>query len=74
MDDQFAGPPAWDDYISALEAASPAIEALAVTDYYVTETYQRILDFKNAGRLPNVGLIFQVSKRAWTSQRQMAGS
>lgn len=58
MNDQFTGPSAWDDYISALEAASPAIEALAVTDYYVTETYQRVLEFKKAGRLPNVGLIF----------------
>ena len=58
MNDQFAGPSAWDDYISALEAASPTIEALAVTDYYVTETYQRVVEFKNAGRLPNVGLIF----------------
>lgn len=58
MNDQFAGPSAWDDYISALEAASPTIEALAVTDYYVTETYQRVLEFKNAGRLPDVDLIF----------------
>lgn len=58
MNDQFAGPSAWDDYIAALEAASPTIEALAVTDYYVTETYQRVLEFKHAGRLPNVGLIF----------------
>lgn len=58
MNDQFTGPSAWDDYISALEAASPAIEALAVTDYYVTETYERVLEFKKAGRLPDVGLIF----------------
>ena len=58
MNDQFAGPSAWEDYIAALEAASPTIEALAVTDYYITETYQRVLQFKNRGRLPNVGLIF----------------
>ena len=58
MNDQFTGPSAWDDYITALEAESPAIEVLAVTDYYVTETYQRVLEFKNAGRLPNVRLIF----------------
>ena len=58
MNDQFTGPSAWDDYIFALEAASPTIEALAVTDYYVTETYERVLEFKNAGRLPDAGLIF----------------
>ena len=58
MKDQFKGPSAWDDYIAALEAASPAIEALAVTDYYVTDTYERVIQFKDAGRLPNVGLVF----------------
>lgn len=58
MNDQFKGPSAWDDYIAALEAASPAIEALAVTDYYVTDTYERVIQFKDAGHLPNVGLIF----------------
>lgn len=58
MNDQFKGPSAWDDYIAALEAASPAIEALAVTDYYVTDTYERVIQFKDSGRLPNVGLVF----------------
>ena len=58
MNDQFTGPTAWEDYIAALEAASPSIEALAVTDYYVTDTYKRVVGFKDAGRLPNVNLIF----------------
>lgn len=58
MNNQFKGPTAWDDYLSALEAATPAIEAIAVTDYYVTETYQRVLEYKRAGRLPSVSLIF----------------
>ena len=31
------------DYLSALEAATPTIEAIAITDYYVTETYERVL-------------------------------
>ena len=34
--EQFKGPTAWEDYLSALEAAIPHIEAIAVTDYYVT--------------------------------------
>lgn len=58
MNDQFKGPSAWDDYIAALETASPAIEALAVTDYYVTDTYERVIQFKDAGHLSNVGLVF----------------
>ena len=58
MNDQFKGLTAWEDYIAALEAASPRIGALAVTDYYVTDTYKRVVDFKEAGRLPGVNLIF----------------
>ena len=58
MNDQFKGPTAWEDYISALEAATPSIEAIAVTDYYVTETYERVLEYKRDGRLSSVNLIF----------------
>lgn len=58
MNNQFTGPTAWEDYLSALEAANPAIEAIAVTDYYVTETYQQVLTYKAAGRLPTATLIF----------------
>ena len=57
MNDQFTGPTAWQDYLSALEAAIPTIEAIAVTDYYVTETYERVLEYKKAGSLPSVRLI-----------------
>ena len=58
MNDQFKGSTAWEDYISALETATPSIEAIAVTDYYVTETYEQVLKYKRAGRLPSVNLIF----------------
>ncbi len=58
MNNQFSGPNAWDEYLTALEQASPAIEAVAVTDYYVTETYQEVQKYKATGRLPAVKLIF----------------
>ena len=58
MNNQFTGPTAWDDYLCALEAATPTIEAIAVTDYYVTETYEHVLEYKRAGRLPSARLIF----------------
>jgi hypothetical protein len=38
MNNQFSGPNAWGDYLTALERAAPVIEAIAVTDYYVTDT------------------------------------
>ena len=58
MNNQFSGPTAWDDYLSALEAATPTIEAIAVTDYYVTETYEKILQYKENGRISSARLIF----------------
>jgi hypothetical protein len=58
MNNQFNGIKAWDDYLSALEAATPTIEAIAVTDYYVTDTYREVLKHKAAGRLPKAPLIF----------------
>ena len=58
MNDQFGKPTAWEEYLSALEAATPNIEAIAVTDYYVTETYGQVLEHKRVGRLPSVSLIF----------------
>src|SRR5437899_12785678 len=36
-ENQFSGPPAWHDYLTALEQATPVIEAIAVTDYYVQQ-------------------------------------
>jgi len=58
MNDQFSGPNAWHDYLTALEQATPVIEAIAVTDYYVTDTYEEVLRRKDAGRLPTAKLIF----------------
>lgn len=57
MNDQF-GADAWDSYLRGLEEASPEIRAIAVTDYYVTETYQQVVEAKRNGRLPNCELIF----------------
>lgn len=58
MNNQFSGPRAWEDYLTALEQASPVIEAIAVTDYYVTDTYEEVLRQRDAGRLPRARLVF----------------
>ncbi len=58
MNNQYQGSTAWDDYLSALEAATPTIQAIAVTDYYVLDTYQELLKRKAAGRLPDAKLVF----------------
>ncbi len=58
MNNEFSGPNAWHDYLTALEQATPSIEAIAVTDYYVTDTYEKVLQHKASGRLPAAELIF----------------
>jgi hypothetical protein len=59
FNDQFKGPTAWEDYLTSLEHATPVIRAIAVTDYYCTDTYQRVVaEMERNDRLPQVALIF----------------
>jgi hypothetical protein len=58
LNNQFSGNDPWSAYIGALEACAPSIEALAVTDYYTTDTYEEVVRQKAAGRLPLVQLLF----------------
>lgn len=48
----------WNGYLQRIEAATPAVEALGITDYFCIESYKRALAHKNAGRLPQVKLLF----------------
>jgi hypothetical protein len=58
LNNQFGGADPWETYIAGLESCLPKIEALAATDYYVTDTYEKIVSHKNSGRLRDVQLIF----------------
>ena len=58
LNNQFKGPDPWGEYLTALEKVTPKIEALAVTDYYITDTYEEVLRRKESGRLKDVQLIF----------------
>jgi hypothetical protein len=58
LNDQFKGADSWERYLDALEKAAPTIRALGVTDYYSTESYERVVEAKRSGRLPSCDLIF----------------
>ena len=58
LNNQFGGGDPWGTYLTTLEGLTPRIEAIAVTDYYVPDTYEEVLRQKTAGRLPDVQLIF----------------
>ncbi|BCH57359.1 TrlF family AAA-like ATPase [Agrobacterium vitis] len=58
LNNQFGAADPWGAYLTSLEGLTPKIEAIAVTDYYVTDTYEQFLTHKAAGRLPDVKLLF----------------
>jgi len=58
LNNQFKGKDPWKEYLNTLEGITPKIEAIAVTDYYVTDTYVEVLKHKENGRLSDVHLIF----------------
>lgn len=58
LNDQFKGPDKWESYLKALETATPAIRAIGVTNYYSTESYERVCEAKQQGRLSGCDLIF----------------
>lgn len=58
LNDQFRGQDVWDRYLAALEAATPAIRVIGVTDYYSTDCYERVIAAKLEGRLPDCLCIF----------------
>ena len=57
LNDQFGRGDPWESYITRLEALTPKVEAIGVTDYYVTDTYEEVLR-RRAGRMRDVHLIF----------------
>lgn len=57
-EDRFRGPDAWTLYLDELENASPPLNAIGVTDYCVTRSYERLLDEKLSGRLSDCELLF----------------
>jgi hypothetical protein len=58
LNNQFGANDPWGAYLTTLETQTSKIEAIAVTDYYVTDAYERFLTHKATGRLPDVKLIF----------------
>ncbi|RWA98232.1 TrlF family AAA-like ATPase [Mesorhizobium sp.] len=59
LNDQFKGTDTREEYLAKIEAATPAIRALGVTDYYLLDTYEQIREAKyRDGLLPGIDLIF----------------
>jgi ABC-type lipoprotein export system ATPase subunit len=48
----------WSNYLDALEAVSPALRVIGVTDYCITRSYERVKAEKDKGRLKQCDLLF----------------
>ena len=48
----------WEGYLSAIENASPTVQALGITDYASIECYKKVVHHHAFGRMPSVNLIF----------------
>lgn len=58
LNDQFGVREPWDAYLTEIETKTPRIRAIAVTDYYLTDLYEQVLEHKKAGRLADIDLVF----------------
>lgn len=59
MNDQFTGATdaeKWENYLAKLEAV-PDVAVLGVTDYFSIAGYQKLKEFKEAGRIPQFALL-----------------
>ena len=57
FNDQF-GADSWEEYIASLEAVTPSLKAIGITDYYGIDTYLRVKAEKQQNRLPECNLLF----------------
>ncbi|WP_316399229.1 TrlF family AAA-like ATPase [Bradyrhizobium sp. 33ap4] len=58
LNNQYRGADAWEKFLAQLEASSPRIRALGITDYYSIDVYEQVVARRKSGRLSDVDLIF----------------
>ncbi|MBI4915861.1 MAG: ATP-binding protein [Acidobacteria bacterium] len=56
FNDGFGGD--WDGYLTIIEATTPQVEALGITDYCVLDSYREFRRRQAQGRVPSVRLVF----------------
>src|SRR5262249_33502196 len=51
---------AWERFVRDLEALPPELKVIGVNDYLFVDGYEKLLGFKNSGRLSNIDLLLPV--------------
>jgi hypothetical protein len=55
LEDQFGD---WDEYVTEIERADPAIAVVGITDYASIQTYKTFLNYRGQNRMKNIILAF----------------
>jgi len=58
LNDQYNGPDPLGDFINRIDESDPPIRVLGVTEYYLLDSYEKIVAAKHLGKLTKVELIF----------------
>lgn len=56
----YGGAAAWDKYIEALSNLPPEFKVLGINDYIFLDGYRKVVEAKEAGKLPNIELLLPV--------------
>ena len=60
INQQYGGNSGWDKFIDALERLPQEIKVIGITDYYFIDGFQKVMGYKNNGRLDNIEKIFPI--------------
>ena len=58
LEDRFPKDKGWELYLDALEAVTPRLQVIGVTDYCITRSYERMTEEKAKGRLKDCEVLF----------------
>ncbi len=50
----------WKEFILSLEQLPPEVKVIGINDYYFIDGYEKVMSFKDSGRLKNIDKIFPV--------------
>lgn len=56
----YGGEQQWEKFIESLERLPSEVKVIGITDYYFIDGYEKVMEYKNAGRLSNIDKIFPI--------------
>ena len=57
---EYGGDAQWEKFIKALENLPSDVSVIGITDYYFIDGYEKVMQYKNSGRLQNIEKVFPI--------------